>query len=265
VWFSILLGAMMGIASLVRLSLQFFPIVMAIIVLIHYGRNTGPKLAFAIMLGFIITLSPWYIRNGVTLGKISDESLMINFLHHGMYPDFKYKQQPNSYGRPYKFDPKSVEIKADVTSVMEEIKKRFLTDALRHLQWFLLKKPVVFWSWDTVQGHGDIYVYYVSETPFFKKKFFQWTHRLMRITHTPLVIMSLFGSLLVWIAPLSIRINQNIILVVRFVSALLLYYTILHMIGVPFPRYSVPLRPFQYGMALFSLYAFYDVVKTNKM
>ena len=265
VWFSILLGSMMGIATLIRLSLQFFPIVMAIIVIIHYGRHTGPKLAFAIMLGFIITLSPWYTRNGVTLGKISDTSLMINFLHHGMYPDFKYKQQPKSYGRPYKFDPRSVEINADLTSVLKEIKKRFRTDPLRHLQWFLLKKPFFFWSWNTVQGHGDIYVYYVSDTPFFKKNIFQWTHRFMRITHTPLVIMSLFGSLLVWIAPLSIRINRDIILVVRFVSALLLYYTILHVIGVPFPRYSVPLRPFQYGMALFSLYAFYDVVKTNKM
>jgi hypothetical protein len=26
------------------------------------------------------------------------------------------------------------------------------------------------------------------------------------------------------------------------------------MIGAPFPRYSVPLRPFLYGMALYALY-----------
>ena len=265
VWFSILLGSMMGLATLVRLSLQFFPIVMAIVLLIHYGRNTGPKLALSIMLGFILTLSPWYIRNGFTLGKISDKSLMINFLHHGIYPDFKYKQKPESYGRPYKFDPRSAEINANVTSVLEEMKKRFRADPLHHLQWFLLKKPAFFWSWDTVQGHGDIYIYYVSDTPFFKKKIFQWTHRLMQITHVPLVIMSLLGSLLVWMAPLSIRINRNILVVVRFVSALLLYYTILHMIGVPFPRYSVPLRPFQYGMALFCFYTLYDVVKARKI
>jgi hypothetical protein len=263
VWFSILLGSMMGIATLVRLSLQFFPLVMAIIILIHYGRNTGPKLAFAIMLGFVLTLSPWYIRNGLTLGKISDKSLMINFLHHGMYPDFKYKQIPESYGRPYKFDPRSAEINANVTSVLEEIEKRFRTSPMDHLKWFLLIKPVIFWSWDTVQGHGDIYVYYISDTPFFKKKTFQWTHQLMRITHVPLVIMSLLGSLLVWIAPQSARFNRSILVVVRFVSALLIYYTILHMIGVPFPRYSVPLRPFQYGMALFCLYTLYDVVKTR--
>lgn len=265
VWFSILLGFMMGLATLVRLSLQFFPLVLAIIVFIHYGRNKGPKLALSIMLGFIITLSPWYIRNGVTLGKISDRSLMINFLHHGMYPDFKYKQKPESYGRPYKFDPRSAEINENVTSVLEEIKKRFQANPLCHLQWFLLKKPVVFWSWDTVQGHGDIYVYFVSDTPFYKKNAFRWTHQLMRITHEPLVILSLLGSFLVWIAPQSARINQGIFVVVRFVSALLIYYTILHMIGAPLPRYSVPLRPFQYGMALFCLYTLYNVVKTRRV
>ena len=87
----------------------------------------------------------------------------------------------------------------------------------------------------------------------------------MRITHEPLVILSLLGSLLVWIAPQSARINQGILVVVRFVSALLIYYTILHMIGAPFPRYSVPLRPFQYGMALFCLYTLYNVVKTRRV
>ena len=262
VWFSILLGSMMGIASLVRPSLQFFPLVMVIIVLIHYGRNTGLKLAFSILLGFILTISPWYIRNIVTLGKISDKSLMINFLHHGMYPDFKYQQQLESYRRPYKFDPRSAEISTNVKSIFAEIKNRFRTEPGRHLIWFLLRKPAIFWSWDTVQGHGDISVYYISKTPFFEKKIFHWTHKFMRVLHGPLVILSLLGSLLVWIVPqpTSTRFNQNIIFVVRFVGALLLYYTILHMIGAPFPRYSVPLRPFQYGMALFFLYSFYKVV-----
>ena len=97
----------MGIGSLVRSSLQFFPLVMAMFLLIHFGRKTGIKLALSMLLGFILVLSPWLIRNVVTLGKLSDKSLMINFLHHGMYPDFKYKQNPDSYRRPYKYDPKS--------------------------------------------------------------------------------------------------------------------------------------------------------------
>jgi len=265
IWFSILLGSLIGMAALVRPSLQFFPLVMAIILLIHYGRKVGLKLALAILLGFMLTISPWYIRNVVSLGKISDKSLMINFLHHGLYPDFKYKQMPESYRRPYKFDPREKEINTNVTSVLAEIKNRFRKDPIQHLKWFLIKKPAFFWSWDTVQGHGDIYVYAISQTPYFEKKTFQWTHQFMRIIHGPLVIISLLGSILLWILPQPAWINEKKFFIVRCVAALLLYYTILHMIGTPFPRYSVPLRPFQYSMAMFCLYSFYKISKTRKV
>ena len=264
-WFSILLGVIMGLAALIRPNLQFFPFVTAIFLLIHYGRTPGLKLAFALLLGFFMTVSPWLIRNMMTLGKISDKSLMINFLHHGMYPDFTYQQNPESYRRPYKVDPRSAEISADVGSVLKEIRNRFRQDPVNHLKWFLLKKPVVFWSWDTVQGHGDVFIYSVSQTPYTEKKAFQWTHHFMRIMHGPLVILSLLGSLLVWIYPQSARMLANELFIGRFIGALLLYYTLLHMIGVPLPRYSVPLRPFQYGMALFCLYTFYKIVKARKM
>jgi len=264
IWFSILMGSIMGMATLVRPSLQFFPLFVAIFLFFHFGRRTGLKLAFSILLGFILTVSPWYIRNIITLGKISDKSLMINFLHHGIYPDFKYKQTPESYRRPYKFDPRSEEINTNVISILEEIKMRFRTKPMDHLKWFLLKKPSFFWSWDTVQGHGDIFVYYVSKTPFFEKKIFQWIHRLMRFIHGPLIIISLLGSLLVWIVPQPAKFDRNIIFVVRFTGAMLLYYTVLHMIGAPFPRYSVPLRPFQYGMAMYFLNLLYEVAQTRR-
>ena len=124
-WFSVMLGSIMGIGSLIRPSLQFFPLVMVILILLHYGRKKGLKLSLFILLGFMMILSPWLIRNFITLGKISDDSLMINFLQHGMYPDFKYQQRPESYGRPYKFDHRTKEISKSVYSVMEEIKNRF--------------------------------------------------------------------------------------------------------------------------------------------
>lgn len=264
-WFSIILGLIMGIGSLIRPSLQFFPLLMAIFLLIHFGRKTGLKLAFSMLLGFILILSPWLIRNVITLGKISDKSLMINFLHHGIYPDFKYKQNPDSYRRPYKYDPKSKTISTNVSSVLREIKNRFRTDPLRHLKWFLLKKPIKFWSWNTVQGHGDFYVYYVSQTPYSEKIIFQWTQKMMKSLHGPLVIISMLGSLLVWLFPRPAGLAKNSIYVARFVAALLLYYTILHMMGAPFPRYSVPLRPFQYGMAMFGLHYFYVAFKSRKV
>jgi 4-amino-4-deoxy-L-arabinose transferase-like glycosyltransferase len=263
-WFSAMLGSIMGIGSLVRPSLQFFPLVMAIMILLHYGRKKGLKLSLFILIGFVMILSPWLIRNVATLGKISDDSLMINFLQHGMYPDFKYQQKPESYGRPYQFDPKTKAISTSVNTVMEEIENRFRTDPLNHLKWYLLKKPAVFWAWDTIQGHGDYYVYYVTQTPYSENTIFSATHHIMKLLHGPLVILSLFGSLVVWIFPGINGIGRNSVVIARFIAALLFYYTFLHMIGAPFPRYSVPLRPFQYGMALFCLHYLYIAVKSKK-
>lgn len=256
-------GSIIGIGSLIRPSLQYFPLVMSFMVLLHFDRKKGTKLALYILLGFMLILSPWLIRNVLTLGKISDKFLMINFLHHGIYPDFKYQQKPESYGRPYHFDPRSKEISTDVYSVLGEIKNRFRTDPWKHLKWYLLKKPAVLWSWDTIQGHGDFYVYDVSQTPYSDNKIFQWTHKIMRLLHGPLVVFSLLGSLVAWIFPGPSGLGRNAVFMARFAAVLLFYYTLLHMIGAPFPRYSVPLRPFQYGMALFCLHYFYIALKSR--
>jgi hypothetical protein len=264
-WFSVILGSIIGFGSLIRPSLQFFPLVMASMVLLHFGRKQGAKLSLFILLGFMLILSPWLIRNAFTIGKISDNALMINFLHHGMYPGFTYQQKLENYGQPYKFDPRSKEISKNVYSVWGEIKNRFRTDPLQHLKWYLLKKPTVFWAWDTVQGHGDFYVYYVSQTPYSENMIFQWTHKMMKLLHGPLAVFSLLGSLLAWIFPGPSGLGRNAVYIARFVAALLFYYTVLHMIGAPFPRYSVPLRPFQYGMAMFCLHYFYIALKSRKV
>lgn len=254
---SLAVGAMMGLATLVRPSLQFFPLALAAVISMHFGRKQGLKLALAMLLGFILILSPWFIRNRITIGKMSDRSLLINFLHHGIYPDFTYQQIPESYRRPYQFDPRSEEIGKNVSSVLAEIKNRFREEPLLQLKWYLFKKPIVFWSWDMIQGHGDIFVYRIDASPYRTNKFFQWSHSLMKILHGPLAGLSLLASLLVWILPPPGGDDKRGFFLERFISVLLLYYTLLHMIGAPFPRYSVPLRPFQYGMALYGIYMIY--------
>jgi hypothetical protein len=132
--------------------------------------------------------------------------------------------------------------------------KRFGEEPGKQLKWYLLGKPVSFWSWDMVQGHGDMYVYYVSQSPFTTRTLFRWIQKLMKFFHGPLVLLSILGSLIVWISPRLVEGDPTHIFMARYISALLIYYTALHMVGAPFPRYSVPLRPFQYAMALYALH-----------
>jgi hypothetical protein len=254
VWQAALIGVLMAFASLVRPSLQYFPILFSVFLILHAGWRRGGKLAGVVIIAFALSFSPWIIRNMHTLGVTGDKTLMINFLHHGMYPDFTYDDVTESRGFPYRYDPRASEIGRDIPSVLKELSKRFYEEPGKHLQWFLFGKPVAFWSWNTVQGVGDAFIYPVSQSPYFHDPYFRWSHHLMHTLHWPIVILALFGTVMVWLPLSRIGLEDGAVLTARVASLLLIYYTALHVIGAPFPRYSIPLRPFLYGLAFFPPY-----------
>jgi hypothetical protein len=260
-WIWGIAGMMLGFASLVRPGIQYFPLVMIFLFVGEYGWKSGLKYFGVLVLGFVLIFSPWIIRNEQTLGVASDKTLMINFLHHGMYPNFIYNNKPESFGFPYRYDPLSSEISKSVGTVLKEIERRFIEEPGRHLKWFLFGKPVTFWSWNIIQGVGDAFVYPVSGSPYFNVWYFKWSHWLMKILNGPLTILAMTASLLVWFPHSSLKFPKEKLFVARFSSLLLLYFTFLHMVGAPFPRYSIPLRPFIYGMGLFLLYLTYCLIK----
>ena len=251
-WKAIMIGLVMGLASLVRPSLQYFPIIAAILLVFTYGRRKGLQLAIIVLVCFAVVLSPWIIRNLITLGVVSDKTLKINFIHHGMYPDFKYDNLQHTYGFPYRYDPRSKEITRNTASVLKEIANRFRREPAKHLNWYIIRKPYFFWSWEIIQGQGDVFIYPVSRTPYVSKSYFRWTHQFMYYIQWVMVLLGGLGCLLVWTPAVQRQYPETSVCILRFVSALLLYFTALHMIGAPFPRYSVPLRPFLYSMAVFT-------------
>ena len=264
------LGLLLGFGSLVRPILQYFPVFFSAFLVFHFGWRKGSKLAGLSLLGFILSLSPWIARNIQTLGVPGDKTLMINFLHHGMYPDFTYNGMKESRGFPYRYDPRASEISRDLPSVLKEISSRFEKEPIKHLYWFLIGKPVAFWSWNTVQGVGDAFIYPVSQSPYFRNALFRRSHHIMHWLHWSLVISGFFGCLMACFPLSRIGVNQNTLFTARVTSLLLLYFTLIHMVGAPFPRYSFPLRPFLYGLALFpvqvleaSLRKFYCAARPN--
>jgi 4-amino-4-deoxy-L-arabinose transferase-like glycosyltransferase len=248
-----LTGISMGVASLVRPVLQFFPIVMFIPLVHHFGRRQGLRLGAFLLLGFLLTLSPWLTRNIFVQDIPGNNNLTSDFLHHGMYPDFMFDNNPDSYAFPYRFDPRTPEIAGNIGAVLKEISTRFIDHPALYLKWFLVGKPIEFWSWNTVQGIGDAFLYPISTTPYVGDKLFEWTHALMYCLHWPLVVLCLLGSLLVWHPALVRSLDSDAVGAARLASCFILYFTLLHMIGAPFPRYSFPLRPFQFGMAVFTV------------
>lgn len=256
-------GMVLGFASLVRPGIQYFPLVMVFLFFGEYGWKNGLKGCGILVLGFALVFSPWVIRNKQTLGITGDKTLMINFLHHGMYPNFTFEDKPESFGFPYRYDPRSGEISQNLETVLREVKRRFREEPGKHLKWYLLGKPVAFWSWNIVQGWGDAFIYPVSQSPYLNMWYFQRTHVLMRLLHGPLILLAVTASLMVWFPLSATNLPKETIFTVRFSSLLLLYFTFLHMVGAPFPRYSIPLRPFMYGMALFLLYLTLSLIRRS--
>jgi hypothetical protein len=247
-------GALIAGATLVRPGLQYFSLIVAAFWWIQFGRRAW-KAAAAIMLGFMVAVAPWVIRNLESLHRISDDRLQIAFLHHGLYPDFMYDSRVETRGYPYRFDPRSGEIATSTRTVLSEIGDCFRQDPATYALWYFLKKPAAFWSWDIVAGQGDVFVFEMQHSPYFDDPFFIWSHRVMKWLHLPLLALCALGCLLVWRRiPLAGRkAPGRSIVVLRVISLLLMYFTALHMVGAPFPRYSIPLRPFMYAMAMFTL------------
>ncbi len=244
------IGAILAATSLTRPWVQYFIFLLIPLLLFFRSHIEKPRqVSVYIAVGFFALLSLWIIRNVVTLGMATDSALMVNTLHHGMYPNFMYDHRPESFGFPYHFDPRSTAISASLQSVLTEILRRFRESPLEHLQWYLLGKPVALLSWNIIQGMGDVFIYPVIRTPYAELIHFKISHEMMRFLHLPLVIFSVFGSLIAWLP--NRRLSESSVFLVRCISLLFGYFILLHMVVAPFPRYAIPMLPIIYGMAIF--------------
>ena len=262
----LLCGALLAVATLVRPTMQWFilPALALILMLPAKAASNRAKTAWFV-LGFLAAMAPWWIRNLLQFGEMSNPALMIATLHHGMYPDFMYAGRPETFGFPYRFDPRSPEITQSLGSVLAEILRRFTDQTAEHLRWFLLEKPLMLWSWDNnAQGAGDVFIYPPIKTPFATSLPLFLSHEVMRWLHWPLVALGMLGSILCWLPSLGSTLGASAAWAWRVSGALLLYYVVLHIVGAPFPRYSIPILPILYLQAIGTILVAYRQIRPVK-
>lgn len=253
-WAAIASGAMLGWSTLVRPTTVYFPVLVAALLLLHCPRRPALRASALLLLGMGVVYGPWVLRNVSAIGSPSDTSLQVAALHHGLYPDFMYDNDPDWFGYPYRRDPRGTEIGASMASVKAEILRRFTEEPFRHLKWYLLGKPYYLWSWEIPQQEGEAFIYPVIDSPYFKSDLFSFTYLLAAILHWPAVLSAAAFCLMAWLrSPVTdVAVQQT--WATRVCSATLLYVTLLHMIGAPFPRYSVPFQPVLYAAAFGALH-----------
>lgn len=252
-WLGGLIGVVLAAASLVRPTLEYFLIPLLVFILFSMGVRKGMRMGGMIVLGFFLLFGPWITRNLRTLGVTGDKGIMIGTLLHGMYPDFTYDNNPDSYGSPYRFDPRVAEFNRSLKTLLGEIRRRFTDEPVAHFKWYLIGKPIAFWSWNEVQGAGDVFVFPVEQTPYWDSPLFLATHGLMKFIHWPVILLGLAGFFLAWSPMTKQRIDGQSLFALRVMALLLGYLTVLHMVGTPLPRYATPARPILFGVAMFPL------------
>ncbi len=260
-----LAGVMLGVCALVRPAFQYFPLFLAGLMFLKFRAPLSSRFVLSMIVGFALVYAPWVIRNIVAVGQISDPTLMINFLHHGMYPGFTYGDNPQSFGFPYHYDPQTPVISQSVKSVVQAILAGFMSEPVEYFRWYVLEKPAYLWSWNIVQGAGDAFVYPVTKSPYVDSSWFVITHAISAWSYLPSVLIALLGCVAVWIPRKNPVFEGHSLLIVRVISLLLVYYTALHMVGAPFPRYSVPFKPLMYVMAVVGVWSFLSLLLNRKL
>ena len=249
-WRFFLAGIAWGVSAMVRSTTLF------VAPLFLLAACTIPRLkpwrtqAAVLMIGFVLALSPWWIRNAQMPPQHPQTSKLVNFLLHGSYPGFMYDHQPESFGDPYRYDPNAAEYGRSISSALAHIAQNFRDDPMTNLHWYLLGKPGYFLSWTNIDGAGDVFVFDVAESPYFNDRFVDTTHRISFWLHWPFMLIGLIGACLPWWRPQRWGLAGRALVAARIVSLIVFYSIAFHMIGAPYPRYGVPFRPLLIPMAM---------------
>lgn len=252
-WLGASAGLLFAAASLTRPSLQYFAPFLLLAVLAVRAIPRPP--AVALFFAFIVGMSPWWVRNYVVVGSTGDSTLMASTLHHGSYPNFMFEGRPETYGYPYRYDPDAPKVGSSVPNALAAIRERFQDSPYEMVAWYIYGKPIAFWQWNLTESIGDVFVYPVIDSPYFNLIHFQGLRSLVKALHPFFVLTGMAGALLALALAWRER-NESALrsdLVATFVvGSLLVYMIALHTVGAPFPRYSIPLRPYLYSAGLLS-------------
>ena len=181
-------------------------------------------------------------------------SRAIATMTHGTYIGFTHKDPGFKYF-PYREDPMQPAFSSSLKNFVTIFGERFRQRPLRYLSWYVLEKPFYLWSWNILQGQGDVYVYPVKTSWYQTSVIANATRIAMKISHPLILTFALVGILLFFVTPMCSdeRTGAFTHRSIFPVIIITVYYTLLYMVFASWPRYSIPLRPELYLLASWSM------------
>lgn len=275
--FFILAGVFSGAAYFTNETFFFLPYLFALCSFWCIPASRKPKklLMNICIYGIVFSLFPlsWEMRNhanGISgeKGKIR----AIRAMSHGAYPDFIYKNAELKYN-PYKEDPMQPVFGSSLTGFFRILKDRVFEDPCRYIVWYLVKKPYYVWSWDNLEsrlgetwekGTGDIYVYPVKTSLYFKSAAADLSRIVMKYLHPVFLLAACAGIPVVILEMRRKAGRQQVQNSAWLLCIVIVYYTLLYTVFAPWPRYSIPLRPELYLFAVWAILHVFEQLKKRK-
>ena len=87
------------------------------------------------------------------------------------------------------FHPEQPEFGSSLGAFYRILGNRVREEPLRYIRWYAVGKPYTLWSWNIIQGVGDIYIYPARESGFQHSQIIRTIHALMKALH-PLLMFS---------------------------------------------------------------------------
>ena len=190
------------------------------------------------LLTFILLQAPWFAWK--QLHTVKDEiSPAAASLALGTYPDLIYKD-PELRGVPYKEDTEWDKMSRSAETTIQILLQRAKKDPWTYVKWYFFEKPVMFWSWATLVGSAGPFIYQVFDCIYFKYSAAAYSMLFSKWMH-PVLLVSACFTILSLLAGFSRR-SQSYYREsgIQIVALLALYFTAVHTVLAPLPRYSIP-------------------------
>lgn len=250
-------GILLAITTLIKPSINYFIIFYIGYLLVVLPKKEIIKTTAVIVLGFLLLVAPWAYRN---TGIAGNSSKALVSLKNGSYPGLMVNNDIRTRGMPHRADPKYGDIK-NFTDFVVDLKEKLIQKPAEYLSWYLIGKPVMFFSWDMVAGMGDIYVYPISYSPYYNKQIFMITHAMMKGAHPPINIAAIIMLILIFVPRIRKHLSYEAKTALSFLAVILVYFIALHTVVTPLPRYAIPLRPIMYGLSVFLFLFLFQIYK----
>ena len=249
-------GLAWGMAVLTNETLLFFPFFAVGIWTFFQFKNSSKshRPAMAGILIFILCLSlfplGWQIRNQMNLPPEAERGShrARATLIHGSYPEFILDDPARKY-YPHYGDPEYPAMVESAPHMLQVLTDRIMDRPWRYLSWYLFEKPYYVWSWDILQGQGDVYIYPVNTSWYQTVTWANVTRLFMKLTHPLILIITALGFVLA----ISYGSGNNPPFHL-WMFGICIYVTLVYTVFAPWPRYTIPLRPELYLCFLWSLH-----------